>query len=56
MTEPELEHELCASLMTATAQRLLTYRWYPTSINTADGRLLIVSGQDLDTGTGCAPA
>ena len=38
---------------TATAQRLLTYRWYPTSINTPDGRLIIISGQDLDTGTGC---
>ena len=35
------------------AQRLLTYRWYPTTINNWDGRLLIASGQDLDQGVGC---
>ncbi|KAK9834905.1 hypothetical protein WJX81_007597 [Elliptochloris bilobata] len=33
-------------------QRLLTYRWYPSAIQTGDGRLLIASGQDLDEGTG----
>ena len=35
------------------ANRLLAYRWYPTTINNWDGRLLIASGQDLDVGTGC---
>ena len=54
MAEPG--NTCAARQSTATAQRLLTYRWYPTSINTADGRLIIISGQDLDTGSGCAPA
>lgn len=39
--------------LTNTTQRLLTYRWYPTALQTADGRLLIVSGEDVDEGTGC---
>ena len=34
-------------------QRLLTYRWYPTSLNNWDGRLLVASGLDLDQSTGC---
>lgn len=36
------------------SQRLLAYRWYPTAVKNWDGRLLIASGLDLDTGTGCA--
>lgn len=36
-----------------TADRLLAYRWYPTSLNNWDGRLLIAGGLDLDQGTGC---
>ena len=36
------------------AQRLLAYRWYPTAVKNWDGRLLIASGLDLDTDTGCA--
>ena len=43
-------------MLSNTSQRLLTYRWYPTSINTADGRIFTISGQDVDTNTGCAPA
>ncbi|KAK9834821.1 hypothetical protein WJX81_001103 [Elliptochloris bilobata] len=38
--------------LSKTSQRLLTYRWYPSSINTADGRLLITSGMVMGEGTG----
>lgn len=41
-------------MLTNASQRLLTYRWYPTSINTADGRIFTLGGQDVDTNTGCA--
>lgn len=36
-----------------TANRLLTYRWYPTTVSNWDGRLIVGSGLDLDQGTGC---
>ena len=43
----------CASWMRDTPNRLLAYRWYPTSFVNWDGRLLNVGGVDLDQNTGC---
>lgn len=37
------------------SQRLLAYRWYPTTLSNWDGRLIVASGKDLDLDTrGCA--
>ena len=53
---PDLATRAARQSLTNQTLRLLTYRWYPTAINTADGRLFVISGLDADTNTGCGPA
>ena len=36
------------------ADRLLAHRWYAAATLMPDGRILVTSGQDTDTNTGCA--
>ena len=36
------------------ADRLLAHRWYAAATLTPDGRILVTSGQDTDSNTGCA--
>ena len=47
--------ELCAQdASNNAADRLLAHRWYPGATLRPDGRILVTSGQDADTGNGCA--
>ena len=36
------------------ADRLLAHRWYAAATLMPDGRILVTSGQDTDSNTGCA--
>lgn len=51
--ERTLTRDVAAVQTRDAERRLLAYRWHPTTLNNWDGRLLIASGEDLDTGTGC---